>query len=238
MFKILKPISALIYLNAFFCVPKTGFAQTARDFQDMKQTLMVLRAELADLRAKSFPIGSVQQSFLTEAEFQKHMGSNWVLCDGRSVPGSSWERFGYGSKVPNCAGRFLRTAGDNAAPLRMEQQQATAKNGLQLSATTNLTSDLNVNVSGTTADATWAGVHATAITDSASSGPLKAGLEAWGNHVVGRDGEYWGQMFSHTHVFAGTGTANGGSWKTTVNLSGDNETRPINITVNTFVKIN
>lgn len=239
MFRTMKPIFALILLSAFICTPTASFAQTAREFQEIKQTLMALRAELSDVRRKSFAIGSVQQSFLTEAEFQKQMGSNWVLCDGRTVPGSRWEQLGYGSVIPNCAGQFLRSSGGNAAPLRSKQEQATALNGIAAKATTSLSSSMNVNVSGRTNDASWTGALATTITDSASgSNNAYTGLEAWANGKVGNDGIYWSQMFSHYHDFTASGTATGGAWSTRIELTGDSETRPGNLTVNTFLKVN
>jgi hypothetical protein len=217
----------------------SGFAQSAHDYQEIKHSLMAVKAELAELRNRSFAVGSVQQSFLTEVEFQKQMGSNWVLCDGRSVPGSRWERLGYGSNIPSCTGRFLRSGGGDAAELRHLQDDSTALNGLSFTATTTLTSGMSVTVNGQTSDAQWTGNLFGAINDGVNSTPdAYTGLEAWSKRRVGLDGVYWGRMFGHYHTFSASGSSTGGSWSTSINSTGDRETRPINITVNTFIKIN
>jgi hypothetical protein len=216
----------------------TAQAQSTSDIQQLKQMMAVMKAEIAALKSASFAVGAVQQSFLSEAEFQKQMGRGWVLCDGRTVSGSRWERLGYGSIIPNCTGRFLRTSGGDAADLRSAQDDSTAINGLSLSASTSLQSNMTVEVSGQTNEPNWTGNLFGAINDGVNSSPdAYTGIEAWAKRRVGLDGAYWGRMFGHVHAFSGKGQATGGSWSTTINATGDRETRPINITVNTFVKI-
>jgi hypothetical protein len=238
MFKALKSILILMPLTIFGGV-ELGAAETSQDLQEMRQTLRILQAELAEVKNRSFAIGSVQQSFLSEEEFQKQMGKNWVLCDGRQVPGSRWERLGYGATIPNCTGRFLRSSGGDAAGLGVRQNQATALNGLTFKATTTLNSRMNVQVSGRTADPSWTGDLAYVSGDGLKpSENAYLGLDSWQNKYVGHDIPYWGRMFGHTHSFSGSGYADGGSWTTLITSTGDQETRPVNITVNTFVKIN
>jgi hypothetical protein len=235
----LKSLKSVLVLLPLLAGAAPSFAESNPELWEIKRTLRVLQAELAEVKGRSFAIGSVQQSFLNEAEFQKQMGKSWVLCDGRSVSGSRWESFGYGSTIPNCNGRFLRSTGGDAAALRAYQDDSTAVNGLSMSASTSLQSNMTVEVSGQTNEPNWTGNLFGAINDGVNSSPdAYTGIEAWAKRRVGLDGVYWGRMFGHVHAFTGRGQASGGSWSTTVTPSGDRETRPVNITVNTFVKIN
>lgn len=235
----LKSLKSVLILLPLLAGAGSSLAESNQELVEMKRTLRVLQAEIAEMKSRSFAVGSVQQSFLNEAEFQKQMGKNWVLCDGRQVPGSRWESFGYGSTIPNCTGRFLRTSGGDAAALRAYQDDSTAVNGLSLSASTSLQSNMTVEISGQTNEPSWTGNLFGAINDGVNSSPdAYTGIEAWAKRRVGLDGAYWGRMFGHTHSFKGSGSASGGAWTTTITQSGEKETRPVNITVNTFVKIN
>lgn len=57
------------------------------------------------------PVGMIVQSMLTEAQFQAINGTNWVLADGRSVAGTVYASVTGSSTVPDARGLFLRTAG-------------------------------------------------------------------------------------------------------------------------------
>jgi hypothetical protein len=123
--------------------------------------------------------------------------------------------------------------------LRVQQDDSTAVNSLSASATTTLAIDMRVSVSGQTHEPSWTGDLYGAINDGVNSTPnAYTGIEAWAKQRVGLDGAYWGRMLGHVHSFTGSGSASGGAWSTTITQSGDKETRPVNITVNTFVKIN
>jgi hypothetical protein len=98
---------------------------------------------------------------------------------------------------------------------------------------------MTVEVSGQTNEPNWTGDLFGAINDGVNPTPnAYTGIEAWAKQRVGLDGAYWGRMFGHVHSFSGSGSASGGAWSTTITQNGDKETRPVNITVNTFVKVN
>lgn len=233
----MKAFARVTVASLAFSLPNMARAEADPETKALKSMLAMVKAELSDIKARTQAIGSLQQAFLSEADFQKQMGKNWVLCDGRSVVGSTYEALGYGAAVPNCTGRFLRSAGGNAAPLRTAQEQAIDVS--KISASTTLTAALGVSVNGTTDGASWAGDLAHSINeDNPTTGLDYNGVEAWKNSRVGRDGPYWDRMFQHVHSFSGSGSASGGSWSTTLSNNGEKETRPSNITVNTFIKIN
>ena len=56
-----------------------------------------------DVGSSLFAVGSVQQSMLTEVQFQTEMGNQWVLMDGRSVSGSRYETITGNSTVPDAS---------------------------------------------------------------------------------------------------------------------------------------
>ena len=64
-------------------------------------------------------VGSIQQSMLTEAQFNTAMGATaagrWVLADGRSVAGSKYAALTGHDKVPDMRGGFFRAAGQNGS---------------------------------------------------------------------------------------------------------------------------
>ena len=166
-------------------------------------------ASLADYgivkKTDVFPVGTIQQSLLTEPQFQSEMGSTkWVLMNGQSVAGSKYATITGNSNVPDAAGRFLRMVGGDAGSLGAQQAQATAANGLTASTTG---SDGNHTH-------TWTNSTPSRITGGTD-------LASGGNFVVG-----------------GTDIASSGSHGHTINMgSSDVETRPVNIAVNYFVKI-
>jgi hypothetical protein len=54
------------------------------------------------------PVGTVEVSFFTEAQFQAIRGAGWILCDGRSVAGTRYADITGNSVVPDLRGMFLR----------------------------------------------------------------------------------------------------------------------------------
>ncbi len=118
--------------------------------------------------------------------------------------------------ITRCCWPLLRLAGGNAEPvLGGLQRQATAKNGLVVS--TVLTSNLEVTIAGINTRSDNSGECCAEFRLSASDRP--GGYDYAANDVFMRL----------------QGSAAGGSWNTV--LKGDSETRPDNITVNAFIKI-
>lgn len=54
------------------------------------------------------PVGSIQDSVLTEAQFQSETGTNWILADGRNVAGSRYSTVTGFTNVPDLRGVFRR----------------------------------------------------------------------------------------------------------------------------------
>jgi len=171
--------------------------------------------------------------------------AGWLMCDGRSLPTASYPdlfaalSYSYGGSganfsLPDFRGRFARyndnmgtaqgAAGRDSARVHgTAQGQATAKNGLQNASS-------GVSVSGSTSsgsDSSW-NVQVTGGGDNSSD---------WGAHVPKRgsnvtgasgNGTYPGK--DHTHTFSASGTASAQT------ITGDAETRPINLSCNRIIK--
>ena len=131
----------------------------------------------------------------------------------------------------------MRSSGGNAAPLAGIQDQGTAVNKLSVSSSTKRTANSSSSVSGT----------------------LKGRLEVAGHGTYSGKQVYWGSPGSRNgltitngatadkgvhHVYpivsgSLSGSSSGGTWSTSSSISStDAETRPVNITVNTFIRIN
>ena len=54
------------------------------------------------------PVGTVIASLLSESEFQGLFGKSWALADGRAVEGSGYEKLTGNKNVPDLRGVFLR----------------------------------------------------------------------------------------------------------------------------------
>lgn len=180
-------------------------------------------ANLSEFQQGQWAVGSIQQSLLTEAQFQTEMGTEWVLMDGQSIAGSKLASI-IGDNLPDATtnGAFLRCEGGNAQSLAATiagtvQAEATAKNGLANSAS---------SVSGT---ALSAGNHThtvNTVKGTAGSTSNRGVVTEGGGDLLNATNT----TGAHTHSLSGTAAAQ--------TITGDIETRPVNITVNYFVKIN
>jgi len=238
--------------------------------------------EGVDIGASLFAVGSVQQSMLTEVQFQTEMGDQWVLMDGRSVVGSRYETITGNSNVPDATGAFIRAAGGNADSVGSIQSDATAKNGLGLSwSSSNVTTSTNtatwgdkkygytssdshshnkgtMNITGAvekiseTYDRNGAAAGAFAKqggysasgtpsnTDNSNSGRFSfSAKDEWSgstnvdghNHNFEKDQLNTDQI-AHSHTFNRNVLNSGQTW------GEDVETRPINIALYYYIKIN
>ena len=166
-----------------------------------------------------FAVGSVQQTFLSQAEFESIMGSDWVPADGRDVTGSVYEQITGNSAVPDCRGMFLRSVGGNSeSTIGASQSDATKKNGLV--------------VSGGTASGTFASSTHFHEVDGRGTRSFQ-NSNGW-QYTQGGTVLNPGQNYDSN---AASATASVSSTAASIN-DGDVETRPVNITVNTYIKIN
>lgn len=160
----------------------------------------------------TFQIGSIQQSILTQAEFQALAGDCWIKMSGQTLSGTdlvaiTGSRDGSGTgninddglsamnSLPNADGRFLRSSGGNAVNLGEQQDDAIKS-------------------------------HAHRWEHSFNSQTLSASNQSTG---------YFAPWFN------GGGLAlDGPTYKEDDATIGQitDETRPVNITVNTFIKVN
>jgi hypothetical protein len=79
-----------------------------KDINDDIQSQLKTLTDKVTAVGLSSCLGCIQQSVLTEAQFQNVNGSNWVLCDGRTIVGSKLARLTGISNAPDLRGRFLR----------------------------------------------------------------------------------------------------------------------------------
>lgn len=194
-----------------------------------------------------FAIGSIQQSVLTEVQFQAQQSDKWVLMDGRDITGSALAGITGWANLPDASGRFLRSSGGDADPtVGGLQSQATAVNGLGLSGTsptlsTNTFADPS-HTHGSSALSTL--IHRNASTIQMTTRTLSGAGYFSDSVLVGSSGNSNVEpMFVGTAIDGDTDapsstmnvSINGGSYSVS---SSDTETRPVNITVNTFIKIN
>jgi hypothetical protein len=158
---------------------------------DTQGQLQILADQVAEL-GRPTCIGCIEQSVLTEAQFQTMNGSAWVLCDGRSIVGTRLAQATGVSNAPNLLGEFLRGKNFGRYSDVEEVDLGTAK-----------------------ADTVGPHTHRTRNLDDRPQNPLGESI-------------FWdgGKRFSDgTSVFVQSET-------------GNPETRPKNVTVNFFCKVN
>jgi len=87
---------------------------------------------LVDVVDSQPSVGSIEASFLTEAEFQSIRGSGWVLCDGRDVTGSRYHELTGSTTIPDARGLYIRMATDEVY-LRQYQADTIASHSHEVS---------------------------------------------------------------------------------------------------------
>jgi len=164
-----------------------------------------------------FAIGSIQQSILSLAQFQTLNGTDWVLMDGADITGSALATLTGTTTVPDSTGCFLRNAGGNAGAIGVRQADATAVNGLKLKPTNDYIS-----------------------TPKDTSPSYKNLTVNYNNAAMSTNSGFW--TLNTSAFTTGQWPTNEASraFLSNVNTidSTDGETRPINIAVNYFIKIN
>lgn len=165
-------------------------------------------------------IGDIRHSILTEVQFQAINGTNWRLMDGQDVTGTAYATLTGNNNLPDAAGRFLRMTGGNAGALGAQQAQATARNGLGL---------------------TWSSTNATTNSDSHTHTQQDYTVGG-GGPVIGARGDIYaagslGSANTPTASDSHSHTVNKNQWNSNQIWAQDTETRPDNIAVNYFVKV-
>lgn len=72
-----------------------------------------------------FAVGSIQQSLLSQAQFQAVMGTtNWVIANGQGVSGSQYNLVTGNTTVPDLRGCYVRMSGDQSGLLGKIQEES------------------------------------------------------------------------------------------------------------------
>lgn len=193
---------------------------------------------------QTFAVGSVQQSILDEADFQAEMGStDWVLWGAATdITGSKLAAY-VGNTLPDASGKFLRNVGTNAAAVRVSQGFATAEGNLNIDGAisinrTSMNTTNHTHSSGTYA--ATAGVHTSGtIQSKTGTGTFTSNRSrsTTPNNGGGVNGVNASDVIGSSDDNGGTQTLSVSNGTIDV-TSTDTETRPVNISVNTYIKIN
>lgn len=190
-------ILSLIFSLSSFAIVSSGGKITAKKFNE-----------------STLSVGTIQQSLLTEAQFQLLQGNCWVKMIGQDVTGSDYASITERNILPDARGRFARNLGTGTAPIAGTQNDSTAVNGLTIASSGNHKHD-SLSSSAGKRIAYYSSSRGTANPKDLGSNILTSSS---GNAGVVAETTTNG---SHTH-----------------SLSGESETRPDNFTVNMFIKIN
>lgn len=164
----------------------------------------------ADFNSSTFNLGDIKQTLLPELQFRQMNGDCWVQMKGQSIAGSDYAVLTGTTQLPDAQGRFLRTAGGNAAPLAQTQED-------EFKSHTHLQNEHS-----------HLGGYPRANGYSYATHGALNGTTTGGNTYVAAEasGLYLGR-YAYTTVTTAVNQNSGGI-----------ETRPRNLTVNTFIKIN
>lgn len=179
------------------------------------------------LREIILPVGSVVASMLNQADFHTQNGSStrWLLCNGQSCVGSSYQTLTGNANVPDLQGIFIR-----------------GKNGARSTGTGNPDGDLALgtysadrNQSHTHTDAG----HTHGVTQTAHAHSIGAGVFG----VSGGSGAILSAADANPNTaFYNTQTANAtitiATGNASINASGGGDSAPRNVTMNYFIRIN
>ena len=207
---------------------------------------------------EKWTVGDVKQSMLDPTAFALLNGNGWVPMDGSDVTGSVYETITGSSTVPNAAGAFIRSVGGAADSVGVLQADTTAQNGLTVQWA-------SANVTTGTKTVSWASANASTSSTShfhvQSSYPNSGGTQsiygitdstngkrgAWNNSSTSNKGDrtnttgggltvnknqFNSNQTAHSHTFNKNTLNTGQSW------AGDAETRPVNISLYYYIKVN
>jgi hypothetical protein len=163
------------------------------------------------------PVGMIVHSMLTETQFQAINGVSWVLADGRSVAGSIYATTTGSSSVPDLRGVFLRGKNNSRADGNQDPGGDRALGSVQTHAFGN--HDHGGGSHG----------HYVGSQDSTADTGGNVAQEFVRSYNSGSGGK----AYTSAPTTLGTTTA-----ATVIQEEGGLETRPTNIAVNVFIKIN
>lgn len=159
------------------------------------------------------PLGSMQYSILSEADFQEQAGEGWVLCAGQSISGSALELLTGYTTAPDARGVYLRM-----------------KNYDRDTSTGNANGDSDIG----DYEGDRVGIHSHGVTSIGHSHGLP-------NKGIAKDNDFTGYMHTADPAAAGPSgsfTQSTSSIGLTVNNSAGPESSPRSLIVNLFIRIN
>ena len=205
------------------------------------------------VNSSPFIVGEIVTSLLSEAQYQGSAGTGWILMDGRDVTGSAYHTLTGNTVVPDVttAGRFLRSTGGAAASLGSVQADTTAVNGLANAASTATVNknQLNSNQNSHNHGANTGYYnpnhrHSDTVYYDSTGGPVNAGyVNSFARGTVNAHTTYTNYTsINHRHSISSNtiswASANASGTAAAQTITGDTETRPTNLSVNYFIRIN
>ena len=207
---------------------------------------------------ETWTVGDVKESMLDPTSFIALNGDSWVPLDGTDVTGSMYETITGNATVPDASGAFIRSVGGAADSVGVLQSDATAQNGLTVAWG-------SANVTTNTSTVSWSSANASTSSTShyhrifdnnqngsvnnprtntngseymdkcvASSGtqPNAGKTNTTGGGLTVNKNQWNSNQTAHSHTFNKNVLNTGQSW------TGDAETRPVNIALYYYIKVN
>ncbi len=176
--------------------------------------------EKPDTQKESLPVGSIIASVLSPSDFSHHYGNDWIIADGEEVDtGTDYYKITGRKRIPDLRGRFLRGMDEDAS---VDPQSGREVGSLQDDSTRLPTSPFSIASSGS---------HSHTGTVGAVRTTKHAHLDG-GSQIYPLDAEHRlrtparpliiEESGNHTHSVSG----------------GDGETRPKNVAVYFYIRIN
>jgi hypothetical protein len=183
-------------------------------------------------------VGDVKYSILNPTQFAAVNGNCWVPMDGRSMTGSKLATITGLSTVTNAGGLFLRGQEFNNSPNNDPDRTPTSVIAtFQDQAFANHNHYANLSLSGGSTTSNGSHTHSVFVPGRSEEG----GFIAQGNSFVSfsatdRTVQFYPNLYSgsagdHSHSLSGNATGN-------TEYKGDNETRPKNLNLWTYIRIN
>jgi hypothetical protein len=154
------------------------------------------------------PVGSVIHSMLTESQFQSQAGNGWVLADGRSCAGTVYNTITGAGAVPDLRDVFLRGKGNGRG----------------------------VNPDGNLALGTYSAAKYASHTHQEQSCSYDSTGVATPAYLLNMS--TGGVDYTIFAIPGGSIERVATSWPLNTVASGGNETAPVSVTVNIFIRIN
>lgn len=178
------------------------------------------------------PVGSLQESMLTEAQFQTEMGPSWVLSDGRDVTGSRYHTITGFATIPDARGVAIRGKNNGRIDGNENPDGEIALGGFQGDAYILHNHGGGIHDHGGGSHDHGGGDHIHFVEGDGNGAASTGLLGTSGGGVLG------GKLTGLPATQVITSESNIASSGAIIDSTGFNENRMKNITANIFIKIN